>query len=93
MSNLLLGDGSIRCARRSVLAWLISASFNCIPRTVPRGASETEIRKAYKKFSRKYHPDKNKDEGAEDKFVEIAYGVFLLFIFHMQNRLKRVCSI
>lgn len=25
-------------------------------------------------MSRKYHPDKNKEPGAEEKFVEIAYG-------------------
>lgn len=24
--------------------------------------------------SRKYHPDKNKEPGAEEKFVEIAHG-------------------
>ena len=36
--------------------------------------------------SRKYHPDKNKDPGAEEKFVEIAHGTLLLepsFIHHL----------
>ena len=42
--------------------------------TVSRTASDAEIRKAYKKLSKKYHPDKNQEEGAEEKFVEIAYG-------------------
>ncbi|KAK7690701.1 hypothetical protein QCA50_005800 [Cerrena zonata] len=37
-----------------------------------RSADEKDIRAAYKRLSRKYHPDKNKEEGAEDKFVEIA---------------------
>ncbi len=40
-------------------------------------ASESEIKKAYRKLARQYHPDVNKDLGAEDKFKEInaAYEV------------------
>ena len=38
---------------------------------VAEGASESEIKKAYRKLARKYHPDVNKDKGAEDKFKEI----------------------
>ena len=38
---------------------------------VDRNASEDEIRRAYRKLARKYHPDVNKDEGAEDKFKQI----------------------
>lgn len=34
-------------------------------------ASETEIKKAYRKLARQYHPDVNKDKGAEEKFKEI----------------------
>ncbi len=34
-------------------------------------ATEAEIKAAYRKLARKYHPDKNKDAGAEDKFKAI----------------------
>ena len=39
---------------------------------VSKGASEEEIKKAYKQLARKYHPDMNPgDKEAEEKFKEI----------------------
>ncbi len=42
-----------------------------------KGASKEEIKKAYRKLSKKYHPDLNKDANADDKFKEVkeAYEV------------------
>ncbi|MEO0433352.1 MAG: molecular chaperone DnaJ [Cyanobacteria bacterium J06656_5] len=44
---------------------------------VSRGADQDEVKRAYRRLARKYHPDVNKDAGAEDKFKEInrAYEV------------------
>lgn len=44
---------------------------------VSRDAGQDEIQSAYRKLARTYHPDVNKDPGAEDRFKEIseAYSV------------------
>ena len=44
---------------------------------VPRSATEDEIKKSFRKLARQYHPDVNKDKGAEMRFKEIneAYEV------------------
>lgn len=44
---------------------------------VDRSASQREIQKAFHKLSLQYHPDKNKNKGAQEKFAEInnAYDI------------------
>jgi curved DNA-binding protein len=44
---------------------------------VSRDASAEEIRRAYRRLARQYHPDVNKEPGAEDRFKDIsaAYDV------------------
>src|SRR5215467_3352035 len=44
---------------------------------VSKGATQDEIKKAYRRLARQYHPDVNKDPGAEEKIKEInaAYGI------------------
>lgn len=39
---------------------------------LPRDASEDEIRQAYRRLARRYHPDVNKQPGAEDRFKQIS---------------------
>jgi len=38
---------------------------------VPRTASQDEIKRAYRKLARKYHPDVSKEKDAEEKFKEL----------------------
>ena len=44
---------------------------------VPRNASDEEIKRAFRKLAKLYHPDRNREPGAEEKFKEInaAYQV------------------
>lgn len=38
---------------------------------IERTATEAEIKRAYRKMARKYHPDVNRGDGAEERFKEI----------------------
>ena len=45
---------------------------------VEKGASKEQVKKAYKKLAKKYHPDINKESDAESKFKEINEAVSVL---------------
>ena len=45
---------------------------------VESGASDDEIKKAYRKLALKYHPDRNKDADAENKFKEVSEAYSIL---------------
>lgn len=45
---------------------------------VSKSASKDEIKKAYRKLSKKYHPDINKEEGSDAKFKEISEAYEIL---------------
>ncbi len=45
---------------------------------VSRGASQEDIKKAYKELAKKHHPDLNKEKGAEEKFKEVQHAYSIL---------------
>jgi curved DNA-binding protein len=57
---------------------------------VPRDAGADDIRRAYRKLAREYHPDVNKDPGAEDRFKEISEAYEVLRDSEKRERYDRL---
>ncbi|MGL5035753.1 MAG: molecular chaperone DnaJ [Microcystaceae cyanobacterium] len=56
---------------------------------VARDANQEDIKRAYRRLARKYHPDVNKEPGAEDKFKEINRANEVLSQPEMRERYDR----
>jgi DnaJ family protein B protein 11 len=57
--------------------WIRKSYYDVLQ--VPKGASEDQIKRSYRKLALKYHPDKNPgNEEATKKFAEISNGTSLL---------------
>ncbi|MEM9005252.1 MAG: molecular chaperone DnaJ [Cyanobacteria bacterium P01_F01_bin.86] len=56
---------------------------------INRGSSPEDIKRAYRRLARKYHPDVNKEEGAEETFKEINRAYEILSEPDMRARYDR----
>jgi curved DNA-binding protein len=57
---------------------------------VPRDATSEQIRSAYRKLARRYHPDINEDEDAEERFKEVAEAYEVLSDGEKRERYDRL---
>jgi molecular chaperone DnaJ len=56
---------------------------------VSRDSSKEEIKRAYRRLARKYHPDVNREPGAEDRFKEINRAYEVLSDTELKSRYDR----
>ena len=78
---MLLCVSEMACVYISCVNWIDCRKNYYDVWQVPKGASDEQIKRAYRKLALKYHPDKNQgNEEANKKFAEISNGNFYLFI-------------
>ncbi|VDO99220.1 unnamed protein product [Soboliphyme baturini] len=61
-----------------IVSWSSSATDPYETLTVSRSASSSEIKQAYKRLAKFWHPDRNKSPDAAQKFVEVNEAYELL---------------
>ena len=60
---------------------------------IERGASDEEIKRAYRRMAVKYHPDKNQgDSQAEDAFKEVGEAYRVLADENLRARYPSACE-
>ncbi len=57
---------------------------------IQRNATNSDIKKAYRKLALKYHPDKNKKAGSKEKFMEIQYAYEILSNDETKNKYDNI---
>src|ERR1700737_263876 len=57
---------------------------------VSREASQDDIRRAYRKLARQYHPDLNRESDAEERFKEVGEAYEVLSDPHKRERYDRL---
>ena len=57
---------------------------------VPRDASQDDIRRAYRKLAREYHPDLNRESNAEERFKELGEAYEVLSDSDKRQRYDRL---
>lgn len=59
---------------------------------IPRTASQQEIRRAYRRLARRYHPDLNADWDSRGRFEELATAYGVLHDPRARARYDRSCA-
>ncbi len=82
---MLLSQALLLSAAWSIWTFLVVLAGRDFYKTlgVNKGASEQEIKRAFRKLALKYHPDRNKAKNAEAQFREIAEGKSEFFVHEL----------